>query len=457
MLKISNLSFSYQNQDVFTQVNLTLPNQGKVAIIGDNGAGKSTLLQLIAGHLRPDNGSIKVDGSVGLLSQLPNATNLSGGERTRNALARLFASNYDVLLLDEPTNNLDSDGIDWLISYLYQYHGLALIASHDRDFMNQVAERTIELKDGNLSEYPGNYSDFLYRQQQSESQTLAAYQKATKTKAALKAQITNAKTRIRNKSRHFDKIKDENPMAFKLKRNHAEAVAGKLIRTANTQIAKLNQVNKPVNRKIYQANISAAQLKKGRILTISDLAKSYGNKILFQNLSLELYAGERLQITGNNGSGKTTLFRIIMHELEPDHGTIRLANNLSIGYIAQDIYGLELTQNFLSQADAPTTEIFMAAATMDLEQHDLKKNLSQLSRGQLTKMAFLKIILSPVDLLILDEPTNHLDIRARENIEKALINYRGAILFATHDQAFARALTGNDASQASRLNLSPIY
>ncbi len=453
MLKISNLSFSYQNQDIFTQANLVVSNPEKIAIIGDNGTGKSTLLHLIAGELHPDDGSIKVDGTVGLLPQTGDTSMQSGGERTRRELAQLFARNYDVLLLDEPTNNLDASNINWLVSQLQRYQGLALIVSHDRDFMNQVADRIVELKSGQLQDYAGNYHDYTSRQQQLRDQALFNYHQATKTKATLRARINHAQTHIKVKNRPFDKIKDENRMAFKLKRNNSEAVSGKIIRSARTQLAKLDAVQKPEVHKVYRANLPVSFLRQGRLLLVQDLAKSYHEKIIFQHLNFELYAGNRCQVSGDNGSGKTTLFRIIMGEEIPTYGVVQLRNNIRIGYIAQTTFGLDLNRNFLSQTAANATEVFQAAATMDFRPHDLQKPVHQLSRGQLTKLAFLKVMLTPVDLLILDEPTNHLDIRARENIEQALANYPGAILFATHDQTFAQALSESSHHELQQINL----
>lgn len=142
------------------------------------------------------------------------------------------------------------------------------------------------------------------------------------------------------------------------------------------------------------------------------------------------------------------MFKIILGEILPDQGAVKLAPNLKVGYIAQDAYGLDLTKSFLAQNEVDVTEIFRAAATMDLETADLKVPCGELSRGQLTKLAFLKIIVTPADLLILDEPTNHLDIRARENIENALMNYPGAILLATHDEKFVEKVGGEEVKLA---------
>lgn len=439
MLKISNVSFAYQNQEVLSQVNLILPSRGRVSVIGDNGTGKSTLLKLLAGQLRPDDGSIKVDGKIGWLPQAGEIDDQSGGERTRHNLERLFAMNYDALLLDEPTNNLDEEGINWLVSQLLRYDGLAVVVSHDRDFIGQVAERIVEVKDGKLLDYAGDYASYQLWQEQLKNEALTRYQNEEKAKAALKRQIVSARNRLNSKNRHFDKMKDENRMVFRTKRNHAEATAGKLIRDAKNKLGQL-ATERPEQRKVYQSNILADVSRRRRLLLVDGVTKSYGEKKVLDGVSFEIYTGERCRVMGKNGAGKTTLFGIIMGDLRLDDGTIWLAENMTIGYIAQDRFGLDLTRSFVSQVEANRTEIFRAAVTLDLTVNDLNKPLEQVSRGQLTKMAFLKIMLAPVDLLILDEPTNHLDIRARENIERALEKYAGAILFATHDGAFAKSL-----------------
>lgn len=440
MLKFSDVSFAYQNQDVLSQINLTLPSQGVFAVIGDNGSGKSTLLKLISKRLQPDDGSIRVDGEIGLLSQMIDSTNQSGGECVKNRLVQLFSMRYDVLLLDEPTNNLDEAGIHWLVSRLCNYTGLALVVSHDRSFIDQIAEHIIELKDGKLYEYAGNYTDYLYRKEQSKNEMLSQYQKVERAKVKIKKRIISARTNVKAKDRHFDKTRDENRMTFKAKRSSAEAAAGKLVKNATTQLTRINSVCKPEIQKTYRAKLQTNLSKRHRLLLVDEITKSYGERKVLNKVSLEVRPGEKYHILGNNGSGKTTLFKIIMNRMQPDSGVIQLARDATIGYIAQDIYGLDLAKSFLAQIDVNSTEVFKAAITMDLTSGELNKPLEQLSRGQLTRMAFLKIMLTPVDLLILDEPTNHLDIRVRENIEKSLVDYPGALLLATHDRSFANAL-----------------
>ena len=176
------------------------------------------------------------------------------------------------------------------------------------------------------------------------------------------------------------------------------------------------------------------------MLKISNLSFSYGSETILDRLSLNLPSRGLVAIIGDNGTGKTTLLRIIIGQLAPDSGTVKITTGVRYGYVAQGVYGLDLRRNLLSQADAEASEIYQAASTMDLSPTAVAVPLNQLSRGQLTKMAVLKLILDRLDLIILDELTNHLDIRARENIERALAEYPGAIVYATHDEVLAQAL-----------------
>lgn len=450
MLQISNLCFSYHNKEIFNRANLNIAYPQTIAIIGDNGSGKTTLIKLIRGELTPDDGTIRAHGSIGYLQQThENLIDKSGGERTRLALEQLFAQTYDILLLDEPTNNLDSTAKTWLLQKLQNFSGLILIVSHDRNFIDQVADQVLEVKNGELQLFPGNYTTYHERNLQLRHQQLQNYTKAQHEKRRLERRISEAyndNNRVSNL--HFNKIRDENKMVFHGRRNHAQNTASRVINTSQTKLARLSTIEKPLERKTYQSKISAHFLRNRRLLKISDLSKSYGTKALFQDLNFDIYTGNRLRIIGPNGSGKTTLFKVVLGLTSANSGEVKLALGLKLGYISQDVYGLDLAKSFLSQTATPTTEVFQAATTMDLGKTELQSPINQLSRGQITKLAFLNIILAPVDLLILDEPTNHLDIRARENIEQALQNYPGAILFATHDEVFA------DKLQAKSLSLS---
>lgn len=236
-------------------------------------------------------------------------------------------------------------------------------------------------------------------------------------------------------------MKDESKLINNGKRIGAQNSAGKVLRALSSKVKQLDAVEKPLERKTYSAQMNANLLHDKKILEVADLTKRYGQKVLFDGLNFEVRTGERIRIAGRNGSGKSTLFKIIMKETDPDTGSVWKAPNIKMWYISQDEIGLRLEKSFLEQnSDLDKTKIYQAASMMDFAPEDLQKPIGELSRGQMTKMAILRLVLEPQDLVILDEITNHLDIRARENIENALKNYRGAMLVATHDVTFAEEL-----------------
>lgn len=443
MLQISNLSFSYQNQPLFENLNLALTGSDIVGIVGDNGTGKTTLLRLIANELRPDNGNIKATGEIGFLKQTQDdLEDKSGGERTQIRLAELFRRNPEIILLDEPTNNLDHEGKTWLLRKIREYRGLALVVSHDRDFLQAIADKIICLHDNRAEVFLGDYTSFREQQTQIRHEQLQNYGKAQRERRKLEQQLKIAFDRANKSNRRgYNKISDESKLYYNGQRAAAQSNAGKVLRVTQSRIAQIANIEKPVERKTYSAEVSANFLHNRKLLEVINLSKSYDKKKLFENLNFTIHTGERMRICGRNGSGKSTLFQIILGEKEADNGEVWIAPNIEIGYVSQDIAELDLNKSFLEQSvDFDKTKVFRAAATLDFLPQDMHKPMSKLSRGQLTKILILRLILHPLDLVIIDELTNHIDIRARENIESALSKYPGAILMAAHDEAFAQAI-----------------
>lgn len=450
MLQISNLNFSYRDKIIFHSLNLSFCRPEIIAIIGDNGVGKTTFLKLIAGELLPDEGSIKIQGNVDILHQDHKLNQLedsllfqkSGGELTNYYLEQLLRTRPSVLLLDEPTNSLDSKSKTKLCQNLQKYRGLVLMVGHDRDFIDQVAHKILYVHNQTAQLFSGNYSNFCRQQEHILHQQELTYQQIQRQKHKLKQQLKVARDAA-NKSNHhhFDKLRDESKLIAHGKRMGAQNSAGKILRATETKLAQLPEASKPFERKTYNARLSHNLSHSKKLLTVEKVSKSYNQKILFQNLNFELWTGERLRISGPNGSGKSTLLKIIQGQIQPDQGTANISAGVTHAYISQDVFGLDLAQSFLAQnSDIDRTSIYQSATTMDLSPENLQQPARELSRGQLTKLAILKLILRPVDFAMLDEITNHLDIRARENIELALQNYQGAILAVTHDEAFARKL-----------------
>lgn len=440
MLRLSHLDFSYQDQIIFQNLNLVFSAPEVIAIIGDNGIGKTTLLRLIAGEISPDDGVIKTQGSISFLHQSPSEpTEQSGGERTLTQLTQVFRDQSRILLLDEPTNNLDHISKAWLIEQLHKYRGLVLVISHDRHFIDDVANKILEISNHSAQIFSGNYSDFSARRAQIVQEQCLIYEQVQRQKKRLTQQIKVANDRAHKSNRRsYNKTVNESKMHYNTQRMGAQNSAGKVLRAAQAKFDQLSTVQKPTERKIYATQLERHFSHSKMLLEITDLRKSYGHKTLFQNLNFTIKTGERIRITGRNGAGKSTLFQIIMGETPSDSGFVKLASGVQVGYISQDRLNQDLNQSFITQhSEIDQTKIYHAASTMDLTPHDISRPAQELSRGQLTKLAILELILNPLDLIILDEITNHLDIRARDNIESALQNYNGAILAATHDEAFA--------------------
>jgi macrolide transport system ATP-binding/permease protein len=467
------------------RVNLSVDASDRVALIGDNGAGKTTLLKLVAGELSPDSGAIKSGGDIGVVAQYNNFSGsvgeflggleswrvdvaldkvglsaldlrqavlkLSGGQKTRLSLAKILAEENqpEILLLDEPTNNLDGDGLEWLADFLKTFGGQIIFASHDRHFIDAVATKIWEIDDGQVHTFNGNYT--FYREQKTveRKRQQELYDKVEKEKRKLLNLRKIANERNNTAShQHFDKLHTPKKLGnlktnFNAERSAAQSAQGKAVRVIDTKLAQLSPAEKPLTQKIYRANLSSEPTHDKIILHAENLTKKFSGRTIFEDVSFELRAGQRLQIAGPNGGGKTTLLSITAGRLNADSGTIWRAPDLRTGYLSQDVINLDFAESGLENLRTifdNQTEIFASAAAMDLSPNDLMKPVGKLSRGQQTKLGVLKLLLGHYDLIILDEPTNHLDIRARENIEQALVNFTGAVLLATHDKRLTERL-----------------
>jgi ATPase subunit of ABC transporter with duplicated ATPase domains len=449
MLKISNLSYSISGQTIFERANLTLTDHSRVALIGDNGTGKTTLLRLIIGELQADHGTVQTDGTSAYVRQHTDGAELSGGQITQREIERAIYQSPapSLLLLDEPTNNLDSNARDWLEHIVRHFDGQVFFASHDRHFIDQVATHIVEIRDHTLRLFSGNYSDYRAVLEQERSEAESKFKKQSVAHKKLLAQLHVA-TNKQNSTEHshFDKLTYRHgglKGTFNAYKRTAQATAGKKINAIKSKVDQLGPMEKPEQRKTYSAYLNSDLSHHKTIVSVREVTKTYGAKLVLDNINLELHTKERLHVVGPNGSGKSTLLRIIAGQLSADSGTVHLAGDLKFGYISQDITGIDLDQTGLQNLLGATTDksaIYQAASTMDITPADLDKPTSTLSRGQITKLAVIKLLFQPLDLIIIDEPTNHIDLRARENIEQALRQYHGALLVASHDQHFVDTL-----------------
>lgn len=480
MLHLQNITKSYNDHLVLKDVSLSVNAGEVIALIGANGVGKTTLLKLLLGEIEPDEGQItnhqevvgyvpqeplnidktieasfgsiepwRIDYTLNLvglehISHSGVLRELSGGQKTRVAIAQVLAQDPEptVLLLDEPTNNLDTEGLAWLESFIKRFKGAVLLVSHDRHFINSVATKVIEVKNGVTKQYGGNY-DFYQEQKAIEVQ---AEQDRYEKNVAEKKRLEKAARLQSEKSQHTHshiKRADNDKYQRDFFRNRVASKLGQQAKNLETRLEKLEDVDRPALDKHYAFSLGGTTHANKLIVQLQDVSKTYGGRKVLAGIDLEIRGNAHLHVRGKNGSGKSTLLQLIAKQLKPDAGSIAYGTGITIGYFSQDTDGLDYKKLALDNLSAPSvTEeaIYRQARSLGLDAQDLRKMPGELSRGQQAKLAFAKLLLTNYDLLILDEPTNHLDIPTKEQLEKALQSYAGAILVASHDVYFLQQL-----------------
>ena len=349
---------------------------------------------------------------------------LSGGEKTRVLLGKLLLEEPDLLLLDEPTNHLDILSIEWLEEFLLSYKGTVLMVSHDRSFLDKVANRIIELDPTTVNQYDGNYSAYVIEKERRFELAYRAYLNNQKKIEQMERQI--------ERYRIWGAMRDSEKMYKRAKELEKRLDKVEVIDKPNTDNSKIKLSTDGINR-------------SGKIvLDIENLSKSFLNKKLFSDVSFTLFYKDSLCIMGENGSGKTTFLRLILGEFEPTCGKFKLGSNVSIGYLPQNVVfedeELNILDYFSSKHNISQSDARKELAKMLFIRDDVFKKIKSLSGGEKSRLRLSSLIYDKVNLLILDEPTNHLDIDSREVLEDSLSSYNGTILFVSHDRYFVGKL-----------------
>lgn len=343
---------------------------------------------------------------------------LSGGQRSKAAMAKLLLSDANLLLLDEPTNHLDITSVEWLEEFLRGYHGAAIIISHDRYFLDRVTERTIELSNGRLYKSNGSYT--AHREQRERDREIEEkhYKTAMQEIHRIEENIALLKQWNREKSIRTAESKEK----------AVERLRAQLVTPESEQAT-------------IRFDFSAAEVGGNEVLQVGELAMSFGDNHLFENVAFQLRRGERVFLLGPNGCGKTTLLKILNGQLDPKDGFMRLGAKVTVGYYDQVQANLDQTKTAIEElSDAypkmDQTALRSAMAAFLFRGDDVFKPISQLSGGEKARLLLLKLMLARHNLLLLDEPTNHLDITSREALEQALDGYTGTVLIVSHDRYF---------------------
>lgn len=346
-----------------------------------------------------------------------NISILSGGQKTRVALCKLLLTKPEILLLDEPTNHLDLEAIEWLEEYLKAYKGTIVIISHDRFFLDAITNNTLEMLNGKIYSYNGNYTKFLELKEKNYEVQLKAYKLQ---QAEIKRQ-----EEIIEKYRSFNREK-----SIKAAESREKA------------LNKIERIDAPEQEGRASRIKFETSIKSGNdIIHVENLSKSFGDKKLFENINFDMKREDKTALIGENGRGKTTLFKMILNRLKPDSGTIYLGKNVFPGYYDQEQSNLNDEKTILDEVwddfpDMTTTEVRNSLAAFLFTGDDVFKKVGNLSGGEKCRINLLKLMLSKNNFLLLDEPTNHLDIVSREALEEALLNYDGTLLVISHDRYF---------------------
>ncbi|MBQ3199702.1 MAG: ABC-F family ATP-binding cassette domain-containing protein [Firmicutes bacterium] len=347
---------------------------------------------------------------------------LSGGQRSKLALAKLLLSDADLLLLDEPTNHLDITSLEWLEDFLHNLPTAFIVISHDRFFLDRVTDHTIHLQNHRLKLYKGNFS--AYKQQYT-----AELESTLRHNANVQHEISRVESIIKQQKQWN---REKNLVTAHSKEKQVQRLQ-----------SQLQAVELQPTELIF--NFASAPAAGNDLLTLTELGHAFGEHELFRNLNFQLHRGDKVFLLGANGAGKTTIFRLIMQQFAPNSGSITHGAGLKIGYFDQ-VQKLEYTNETLLEylrniyPKMTETQLRSALAAFLFYSEDIEKPCSVLSGGEKARLGLLKILLSQPNLLLLDEPTNHLDIAGREALEAALANFDGAILAISHDRYFINAL-----------------
>jgi macrolide transport system ATP-binding/permease protein len=429
----------------------------RIGIVGMNGAGKSTFLNILTGRVVPEEGSIALKSGYSYITQLGDETSIevdgaigsrfgvnklstsgmSGGERTRLKIAASLGKNTTLIIGDEPTSNLDREGIELLQKELKVFEGAVLLVSHDREFLDEICTAILEIEEGKIKIYKGNYTQYRVLKEQERERAHFEHEEYRRERERLEEVIGVTKDRVRTMKKAPARMGNSEARLHKMGNQKAKASLERAVKNVRARMDKMEVKEKPKDLPEVNMDILSKDKLHCRIVFSGEnINKSFGKRIIYKKAEFKIHNGSKTAIIGPNGSGKTTLINMIINN-DPD---INRAQGVKIGYFKQDIDLLDLNKTLLQNVmeDSLQSETFARTllARLLFRREDLSKKVELLSGGERVKGALAKIMVSDFNVLILDEPTNYLDIYSLEAVEEALREYRNTMVFVSHDRRF---------------------
>lgn len=462
IIKAKDIFVEYKGRDVLNIEELELHDWDRIGLVGANGAGKSTLLKVLLGEKIIPGCKVNRFGNFAYIPQLEEITSkegknfalkgklgvgqlemqtMSGGEETRLKIAQALSDQVHGIFADEPTSHLDREGIDFLVGQLKYFSGALLVISHDRYFLDEVVDKIWELKDGKITEYWGNYSDYLYKKEEERKSQTAKYEQFVAERKRLEQ---SAEEKRKQASKMEQKVKSTGKKGNSEKGGrlaHQKTIGSKqktlynAAKSMENRIAAFRDIEAPENtRSINFKQSKALELHNPYPIIGTDIYKKIGDKVLFEKASFSIPLGAKVAITGGNGVGKTTLMKMILNRED----NISISPKAEIGYFDQKGYRYNLNQGVMEfmqeNCDYNVSEIRGVLASLGFTQNDITKKLSVLSGGEIIKLSLAKMLMGRYNILLMDEPSNFLDLPSLEALEKLMKGYAGTIIFITHDK-----------------------
>ncbi|ARF12970.1 Vga family ABC-F type ribosomal protection protein [Sporosarcina ureae] len=444
----------------------------RIGIVGGNGSGKTTLLNILSNKVIPEGGQVIQHASIELLPQLKRTDTVkSGGEITQEYIQQALNSDAALLLADEPTTNLDTEHIEWLEKKLNKWPGALILISHDRTFLDSLCTTIWEIDEGHVTKYKGNYTYYSKQKEVEYQQKQQAFEQYQKQKNQLEEaikqkeeQAQRATKKPKNLSSSEARIVGAKPYFANKQKKLRKTVSAFETRLGNLEIIEMQKELPPI-----QMNLPNEESFKNQVVVrAEELNGMVGEHVLWDAAKFYIRGGDKVAVIGSNGTGKTTLIKKIIQQ----EAGIAISPSIKIGYFAQNLTILDpdktILENVQSTSIQNETLIRTVLARMHFFDEDVYKSVNVLSGGERVKVALTKIFLSDVNMLILDEPTNYLDLESLEALETLLRQYKGTIIFVSHDRKFTenvstrivdihnRALTVFDGTYEQYQNRNPI-